>query len=301
MNIFFESETGLIGKEIVKENVGKIFEESEGAIVFKGENYGLHTRVFINSAGFPTYEAKDLGLIKIKFEKHPDLDLSISVTGNEVNEYFKVMLKSAELINSKWSEKTKHISHGMLRLLKGKMSSRTGDVISVVSLMSEIENLISKKMKQGDNYDKTIEKITLAAAKYFILKSASGKDIIFDFDKSISLEGNSGPYLQYTYARAKSVIEKAKLKGISTWTLGVQVENGTSNVPPISEVEKLLYRFLEVVERAGEEYEPHYIATYLFELAQAFNSYYGNNKIADKEDKNAPYKVALTEAVATNN
>ncbi len=295
---FFESETGLIGKEIVKENVGKIFEESEGAIVFKGENYGLHTRVFINSAGFPTYEAKDLGLIKIKFEKHPDLDLSISVTGNEVNEYFKVMLKSAELINSKWSEKTKHISHGMLRLLKGKMSSRTGDVISVVSLMSEIENLISKKMKQGDNYDKTIEKITLAAAKYFILKSASGKDIIFDFDKSISLEGNSGPYLQYTYARAKSVIEKAKLKGISTWTLGVQVENGTSNVPPISEVEKLLYRFLEVVERAGEEYEPHYIATYLFELAQAFNSYYGNNKIANKEDKNAPYKVALTEAVA---
>jgi len=283
---FFESETGVVGKELVEKNIGKVFEKSDGAVVFNGENFGLHTRVFINSEGLPTYEAKDLGLIKTKFEKYPDLDLSISITGNEVNEYFKVMLKAVEKIKSEWAEKTKHISHGMLRLPEGKMSSRTGDVITAESLIEKVEEIISKKT--GDK--NAIEKISVGAIKYSILKSSSGKDIIFDFDKSLSVEGNSGPYLQYTYARAKSVLEKAEQEGIKSL---IEKNNGE-----LTEVEKLLYRFPEVVERAGQEYEPHYIATYLFELSQAFNSFYGNNKIADKTDENAPYKVALTEAVA---
>jgi arginyl-tRNA synthetase len=285
---FFESETGVVGKELVEKNIGKVFEKSDGAVVFNGENFGLHTRVFINSEGLPTYEAKDLGLIKTKFEKYPDLDLSISITGNEVNEYFKVMLKAVEKIKSEWAEKTKHISHGMLRLPEGKMSSRTGDVITAESLIKKIEEVISSKSED----QKTIEQVSVGAIKYSILKSSSGKDIIFDFDKSLSVEGNSGPYLQYTYARAKSVLEKAKSEGI---------KSGPSDGPlswEISDVEKLLYRFPEIVERAGDEYEPHYIATYLFELAQTFNSFYGNNKIADNTDENAPYKVALTEAVA---
>ncbi|MBU4480309.1 arginine--tRNA ligase [Patescibacteria group bacterium] len=296
----FESEAGEIGKEIVKEKIGEVFEESEGAVVFKGEKYGLHTRVFLNSQGLPTYETKDLGLLKLKFDKyHPDK--SIFITDNEQNEYMKVMLKAGEQINSAWAEKTKHIGHGRLRFLDGRLSSREGNVLTALKLLGDIQMKVWDKMNSSKNITKNeISKASFCvsggAVKYAILKSSTGKNIIFDKEKALALEGNTGPYLQYTYARAKSVIEKAKKENIATWKPGFQVELRLLN--SLSEVEKLLYRFPEVVERAGEEYEPHYIATYLFELAQAFNSYYGNNKIADKEDENAPYKVALTEAVA---
>ena len=119
----------------------------------------------------------------------------------------------------------------------------------------------------------------------------NGKDIIFDFDKSLSFEGDSGPYLQYSYARAKSILRKAKeakIKGNAKIKLSEKKE--------ISELEKMLYRFPEVVERAGSEYSPHYIATYLIEIASAFNNFYAHNKIVDTADALAPYKIALTEA-----
>ncbi|MDD2935378.1 MAG: arginine--tRNA ligase [Candidatus Pacebacteria bacterium] len=288
---FFESQTAGIGKELVEKNVGKVFEESDGAIIFKGENYGLHTRVFINSEGLPTYETKDLGLIKSKFEKYPDLDLSISVTGNEVKEYFKVMLKSAELVEPEWAGKTKHIAHGMLRLPEGKMSSRTGDVISAIGLMADVEQMILAKMEKSEGYDKTVEQITLSAVKYSILKSASGKDIIFDFDKSISIEGNSGPYLQYTNARINSILEKAKQENIPTWNFDLQA------VEDITDIEKLLYRFPEIVELAGATNEPHHVAVYLSDLAQAFNSYYSGIQIVNSSEENSSYRVALSQAV----
>ncbi|MBU1557358.1 arginine--tRNA ligase [Patescibacteria group bacterium] len=288
----FESEAGEVGKEIVKENIGKVFEESEGAVIFKGENFdeNLHTRVFLNSTGLPTYEAKDLGLLKLKFDKYSP-NKSIFITDNEQNEYMKVMLKAAEQINLEWTEKTKHIGHGRLRFPEGRLSSREGNVLTVVDLLEEVKDDVLSKMDnfEGDK-EKTAEQISVGAVKYTILKSSAGKNIIFDKEKALALEGNSGPYLQYTYARAKSVIDKAESEGIKSSSKKTNEE--------ILDIEKLLYRFPEVVERAGEEYEPHYIATYLFELAQAFNSYYGNNKIADKSDENAPYKVALTEAVA---
>ena len=158
---------------------------------------------------------------------------------------------------------------------------------------------LSEKLKNESSeiQDIVSEQVAVGSVKYSILKSSAGKNIIFDTDKDLEPEGNTGVYLQYTYARAKSVIDKAKSEGIKKWLPDThQIKHGLSDSP--WEVEKLLYRFPEVVERAGDEYEPHYIATYLFELAQAFNSFYNNNRIADKEDKNAPYKVALTEAVA---
>src|SRR3989339_423372 len=236
-------------------------------------------------------EEKELGLAQIKFEEY-QYDKSIVITGNEVDGYFQVLLKAMEFIYPELAKKTKHISHGMLRLPEGKMSSRTGNVQGAIELLGEVEKVVEKKFKESKDIS-VVNQVVLSAIKYSVLRSASGKDIIFDFDKSVSVEGNSGPYLQYTYARAKSVIEKAHQENIKSWLSDNQLLD-----EEITEVEKLLYRFPEIVERAGEEYEPHYIATYLFELAQTFNSFYGNNKIADKTDKNAPYKVALTEAVA---
>ena len=294
---FFESETTPIGIKIVQNNIDNgIFDRSEGAVIFKGENYGLHTRVFINSEGLPTYEAKDLGLTKLKYDR-TKYSKSIIITANEQSDYFNVMLKALSLIYPDLAEKTKHVSHGMLRLPEGKMSSRTGKVITAISLLDIIKQTITEKMKDRDMKEsekiETAEKIAVGALKYSILKQVTGKDIIFDFDKSISFEGDSGPYLQYSYARAKSILRKAKGEKVKANIDPSQIKiqfDGTS----INILERLLYRFPEVVERAGEEYSPHYIASYLIEISSAFNSFYGNNKIVDKTDLDSPYKVALT-------
>jgi len=304
---FFESETTPIGIKIVQNNIAcpardsglpgqGIFDRSEGAVIFKGENYGLHTRVFINSEGLPTYEAKDLGLTKLKHDR-TKYDRSIIITANEQSDYFNVMLKALSLIYPELAEKTKHVSHGMLRLPEGKMSSRTGKVITAISLLDIIKQTITEKMKDRDMKEsekiETAEKIAVGALKYSILKQVTGKDIIFDFDKSISFEGDSGPYLQYSYARAKSILRKAKGEkvkaNVDPSQIKIQFDGASINI-----LERLLYRFPEVVERAGEEYSPHYIASYLIEISSAFNSFYGNNKIVDKTDLDSPYKVALT-------
>ena len=143
----FESEVGPIGKKIVEKGLkDKIFEKGEnGAIIFKGEKYGLHTRVFINSEGLPTYEAKDLGLAEIKYKKYK-YDQSFIITGNEVNEYFKVMLCAMDKINPDLAKKTKHIGHGMMRLPEGKMSSRTGNVITAETLIAVITFILVSKL-----------------------------------------------------------------------------------------------------------------------------------------------------------
>ena len=267
---FFESETGNIGKKIVLDNLGKVFEKSEGAIVFKGS----HTRVFINSLGLPTYEAKDLGNAKNKFDKYP-YDLSVVVTGNEIKDYFKVVLEAMSKVIPELAKKTKHLPHGMLRLPSGKMSSRTGDVITAEELIEEVKGRV-----KGD------EQVAIGAIKYMILRQAIGNDIVFDFEKSVSTEGDSGVYLQYAHARANSIMEKACSK--PTWTRRVQVGE-------TREVERLLYRFPEMVERAGMEYAPNYITTYLTELAASFNNFYAHEQVLGDSPESG-YRLAIVEA-----
>jgi arginyl-tRNA synthetase len=292
---FFESEAGPIGKKIVEENLENgIFEKSDGAIVFKGDlEKGLHTRVFINSEGLPTYEAKELGLVEQKRKKYK-YDLSLVVTGNEIKDYFKVLLDAvSKVFSSKDSKGTNilHIPHGMLRLPSGKMSSRTGDVVTALSLIAKVKKSIEEKHPSGSNggnEPQGSEQIAIGAIKYSILRQSSGDDIVFDLDKSISFEGDSGPYLQYAAVRAQSILRKAdeaKMK-----------ESTKKSSESVHELEKILYRFPEIVERAGREYEPHYITTYLTELAGLFNNYYANNQIIAAEDKDSPYKIALTHA-----
>ena len=291
---FFESLVAPIGEKIVNENLGKIFEKSDGAIVFKGEKYDpkLHTRVFINSNGLPTYEGKELGLTKTKFEKEK-LDISIVITAHEQAEYMKVVCRAIELIDPEYASKMKHITHGMMRLASGKMSSRKGNVITGESLLLESCEQILEKIKDRDFSDEEkkqiSEKVGVAALKYSILKQNIGGDIIYDAEKSISFEGDSGPYLQYSYARANSVLEKAKKESILPGFISLK-----SGLLEISEVEKLLYRFPEIVYRSAEEFEPHYIANYLIDISRAYNTFYGNTKIIDKDDPTSSYKVALT-------
>lgn len=291
---FFESESAYSGKKIVEKNIGEIFERGEnGAIIFPGEKYGLHTRVFVNSEGLPTYEAKELALAEIKRKKFK-YDKSIVVTANEINEYFKVILSAMRLIFPDLAEKTEHIGHGMMKLSEGKMSSRTGRVISFDFLFGEVKKMVLEKVKKENFTEKEkqniAEKVAVGALKYSILKQSIGNDIIYNPEKSISFEGDSGPYLQYSYARAKSVLRKAQKEQIkSDPNLRIHPNNPNN-------LERMMVYFPEIVEKASEKRAPHRIATYLTELAREFNNFYAKEKIVDKNDKSSPYKIALTEA-----
>jgi len=290
-NFFFESEVADDGIKIVKEFLKKgIFEESEGATIFPGEKYGEHTRVFINSQGLPTYEAKELGLTKRKFNLYPDLSESVVVTANEQNAYFKVILATLKEIYPDIALKMKHLSHGILRPSSGKMSSRKGNVVSADELISEFETLVNEKIKDREftNEDKVkiSNMVAVSGLKYTILRQAIGGDIIYDPTKALSFEGDSGPYLQYATVRAQAVISKAgdrEIKALPEKT---------------SDLERLLVRFPEVISRAREDYAPNYIVTYLTELSSAFNSYYANNQIIDDTDSISPYRVAVTKVFA---
>jgi len=172
------------------------------------------------------------------------------------------------------------------------MSSRKGNVVTGESLLNDVRDTVLEKMTDRNFSPEEEEKIAndvgVSAIKYSILKQSIGGDIIYDFEKSISFEGDSGPYLQYSYTRANSVLEKAQKENILP---------DFENVPEeIFELEKMLYKFPEIVSRSSSLYEPHHIANYLIEIARSFNSFYGNTVIANKDDQLSPYKVALTYA-----
>ncbi|MCX6747617.1 MAG: arginine--tRNA ligase, partial [Candidatus Nomurabacteria bacterium] len=186
---FFESEMAPIGKKVVLENTPKVFTESDGAVVFKGEDHDakLHTRVFINSQGLPTYEAKEIGLTMTKFEK-VNPDLSIIITAIEQGDYMKVVQKAVSLIHPDYESRMKHITHGMLRFATGKMSSRKGNVITGESLIKDVSESILEKIKDRDFIEEEREKVSVqvgvAALKYSIIKQGTGSDVIYDFEKS---------------------------------------------------------------------------------------------------------------------
>ena len=290
---FFESETQNPGRALVKEGLTKgIFEESDGAVVFRGEWHGLHTRVFMTREGLPTYEAKELGLAQQKAEKWP-FDLSITTTAVEQADYFKVVLTSLGLLRPELAGKFMHIPHGMMVLTSGKMSSRKGNVVTGESLLNSmyhgaLEKVASRNLTE-DEKKSIATAVAIAAIKYSVLKQKAGKNITFDPEKSLSFEGDSGPYLQYAYTRAQSVLTKAKEEHVAPST-----ELAPQEAPLC---ERLLVRFPDIVSRAQMEHEPHHITTYLIDLAAAFNQWYSTEKILDGS-VTAPYKLALAEAVA---
>jgi len=291
-NYYFEKDVGEAGIKIVKEGLGRgVFEESDGAVIYPGESKGLHSRVFINSQGLPTYEAKELGLAPTKY-KDFKYDLSIIITGNEIVGYFKVLLSALKEMEPDLAEKTKHIAHGMVRIPEGKMSSRTGTVILAEALLDEMKSRVVKLMESSEiqKAKGVEEEVALGAVKYSLLKVGVGKDIIFDIDKSLSIEGDSGPYLQYTYARCKSILAKAKAPQKTTYTDFSQEEQV---------ILRQVYRFKEYVREAGERFSPSLIASFAVELAQAYNSFYNTHRVlqADqKEQKN--FRLLLTAATA---
>jgi len=287
---FFESEVAEAGKKIVEEYLKRgVFEKSEGALIFRGEQYGLHTRVFLTKEGLPPYEAKDLALAVRKFSTYP-YDQSFVITASEQNAYYAVVCQAMSFINPELAHKTIQIGHGMMRVASGKMSSRKGNVVTGESLLRDAIRTATEKIRDEEMSEvekrEIAECVGVGALKFAILKQQTRSDIVYDEDRSFSLEGDSGPYLQYAAVRAYAVLSKAANAGIVY---------SFEKTDEIHDIERLLYQFPEVIERASLEHEPHHIATYLIQVAGSFNSFYASQKIIDKGEA-APYRLALTKA-----
>lgn len=268
---YLESETAERGLQLVREHTGKVYEQSDGAIIFRGEDHGLHTRVFITKDGLPLYETKDLGLVYAKRDDYPNASKSIVITAREQADYFAVMLKSLEQFAPELAEKTMHIAHGEVRLPSGKMSSRTGDVITAEQLFSSVTDAVKERSPESPSHEKNM----LAAIKYAFLKQNIGANIIFDIEESVSLEGQTGPYIQYAAVRINSILEMVETTP-ANW----------SNYDWRSERDLLLHlvRYPAVVHEAISELAPHSIAQYLYQLARSFNRYYEQTSLKATED-----------------
>lgn len=271
---FFDSDTTAPGLAAVQRAVETgILEESEGAIVYKGEKKGLHTLVFVTSRGTPTYETKDVGLAILKEARAP-ADEVVILTAVEQSGHFTVVLAALEEMLPALAAKTSHAAHGLLQLTTGKMSSRKGNVITARELIAE---LVGKAAER--NPDPVIaEQVAVGALKYMLLRSAPGANIIFDPEQSLSLDGDSGPYLQYAYVRAKTVLEKAgQERGVASVVAPLATDAARPSEPFL--IERLLMRFPEVVRRAQENLAPQQLAQYLTQLAGEWNSFYAQERI----------------------
>lgn len=282
---YLESQTAEQGLKLVQEHTGKVYEESDGAVIFRGEDFGLHTRVFITQQGLPTYETKDLGLAMAKQEDFPNSTKSIVITGREQQDYFAVMLKSLEQFAPEIAGKTRHLAHGLVRLPSGKMSSRTGDVISAEQLFESVTAAIQARSPESP----AIEDNMLGAIKYTFLKQNIGANIIFDIDESVSLEGQTGPYIQYALVRINSVIESVSSEQSGADGYDWQAEH---------ELLRQVAIFPEMVEEAVSSLAPHVIAQYGYALAKDFNRYYESVSIkATQDDKLRGDRLKLLMAV----
>ncbi len=288
--LYFESEMADLGKKLVLEYLRKgVFEESEGAIIFPGEKYDLHNRVFLNSRGLPTYEAKDLALAQKEFNEFP-IGRCLHVVGPEQRGYFDVLFKALEFIDPKIAKGECHLMYGWVRLKTGKMSSRSGEVVLGEWLLNEVKSKLKETYQMTEE---TAELVSVGAVKYSFLKVGLLREISFDIDESISLEGNSGPYLQYVNARIKSVLAK------SSTSLGsgkIKVSKDLINAEEMSLL-RGLHRFPEVVQEAAGSYAPNLICSYLFDLAQKFNLFYQKHPILKANDSQRDFRLGLTAAV----
>jgi arginyl-tRNA synthetase len=263
-------------KEVEAQLNSGVYQKSDGAVVFKGEDQDLHTRVFINSAGLPTYEAKEIGLMLLKWQDYK-FDESIIITANEQSQYMQVVLASLAKFQPEIVKRTTHLTHGFVKLTGGvKMSSRKGSIVSANDIIASAQLAASKQANEVQSSS------VLAAVKYAFAKYKMGGDVIYDPEKSIALEGNSGPYIQYAHARATSILSKhsdnhqqpdAKLPAVDL--------DGSERDLVVK-----MGEYREVLETATKELAPHLITLYIYELAQEFNRFYENTPVlgSKKED-----------------
>lgn len=280
---YLESDMYEYGMKAVQENIGNVFQESKGAIVFPGEPYGLHTRVFITKKGTPTYEAKDMGLNVQKYEDWP-YDLNIITTASEQNAYFQVIIKALELANPHLKGKIQHIGFGMVSLSTGKMSSRTGQIVNAVELLDATKARVQEILAEREGLSETqkneiSETVTLAAVKFAFLRQNILQNMKFDLEESVSFEGKSGPYILYSYARIMSILRSVEIPDATTKDVAELTD------PSETQLLRWLYRYPEVIHQAAATMAPHTIAEYVYTTAQLFNTFYSQQQIKNEPNQ----------------
>lgn len=290
---YFESEFYKRGMEICEKALKDgVLERSQGAIVFNGKKYGLDTRVFINSKGFPTYEGKELALAEKEFSEFGELDKNIHVVTPEQASFFKVTFKVQELLDEKkYKDRQYHLVYEWVKLKTGKMSSRAGNIIEGNWLIDQIKEKILKQFKCEEA---TAETLAVASVKYSFLKQGTDSPIAFDIDESVSVDGNSAPYLVYTYVRCLSVLKKGNASLDPSVAKLPQDDRGGDEINLL----RRLYQFPEVVLKAAENYSPNFIANYLYELSSQFNLFYQKNPILKADEKTRKIRLLITKATA---
>ena len=267
MRYYPESQTSPVGMAEVKRQLAKgNLVESEGAVVFKGDpDRHLHTRVFVTRRGLPTYETKDIGVIWLEMQDY-NFDQRYLLTGNDQKEYMRVVYAAAETFRPQLKGAMTHLTNGTVRFADGKkMSSRLGNVSRAADVISAVQRKVAE-LVQGEEQRRIV---TLGAIKYAFARYKLGGDINFDIDETVSLHGNSGPYVQYAHARAQRILEK---HGQAPEAIHQVYSEDRALVRKLGE-------YPQVLSRAITSLEPHYICTYLFELAQEFNRYYEHNQV----------------------
>ena len=296
--IYYESETYLEGKAKVEEGLAKglFFRKPDGSVWADLSNEGLDQKLLLRADGTSVYMTQDIGTAALRFKDYP-IDQMIYVVGNEQNYHFQVLSILLDRLGFKWGKELVHFSYGMVELPNGKMKSREGTVVDADELMSEMiasakrtSEELGKFADMTDSERNEIARIVgLGALKYFILKVDARKNMLFNPEESIDFNGNTGPFIQYTYARIRSIMRKAEAEGlVLPETLADDMPLNDKEV----ELVQKLNNFGVVVEQAGKDYSPNGIANYCYELTKDFNQFYHDNSILNAEN-NATKTVRL--------
>ena len=291
--IYYESNTYLVGKKKVEEGLAKglFFRKDDNSVWADLTDEGLDQKLLLRSDGTSVYMTQDIGTAEMRFNDFP-IDKMIYVVGNEQNYHFQVLSILLDRLGFKWGKELVHFSYGMVELPNGKMKSREGTVVDADDLIAAMigdakqtsEELGKFKDMTEDERNEIARIVGLGALKYFILKVDARKNMLFNPEESIDFNGNTGPFIQYTYARIRSILRKAQAEGIAVPAqLG---ENMPLNEKEIELIQKL-NEFGAAVEQAGKDYSPSGIANYCYELTKAFNQFYHDYSIlgADTEDE----------------
>ena len=303
--IYYESETYLEGKAKVEEGLAKglFFRKPDGSVWADLSNEGLDQKLLLRADGTSVYMTQDIGTADLRFKDYP-IDKMIYVVGNEQNYHFQVLSILLDRLGFKWGKELVHFSYGMVELPNGKMKSREGTVVDADDLMEEMVSAarrtseeLGKFADMTENERNEIARIVgMGALKYFILKVDARKNMLFNPEESIDFNGNTGPFIQYTYARIRSIMRKAEAEGIV-------LPSVLPNTLPLNEKEVQLIQklnsFETVVEQAGKDYSPSGIANYCYELTKDFNQFYHDYSILNAESVEAKtLRLALAKNVA---